>query len=180
VGVAIQVSVYDKLSPKLRILARSLKSFRQPLETAEVYMYQSIDKTFRMQGRPNRWAPWKDPKKLLLGRLYRHYKPGPEREKKRRKTFSPTGEIKLDISRLILIDTHRLQYSVTGKGGADSVRKLEDTRLEIGTNVKYAPVHQFGSPKKNIPARPFLQFLPEDIKRIVSIFKNYIKEATEK
>jgi len=178
VGVAIQVSVYDKLSPKLRILARSLKSFRKPLEEAEVYMYGSIEKTFREQGRPNKWAPWKNPEKLLLARMYRHYQGTLKRMKKEQR--QELRERVLAKGGQILIDTGRLRASVSGKGGADSVRKLEDTRLEIGTNVKYAPVHQFGSPKKNIPARPFLQFLPEDIKRIVSIFKNYIKEATEK
>lgn len=48
----------------------------------------------------------------------------------------------------ILQDSGRLRGSISERYGAGWA--------EIGTTVKYAPVHQYGSKKRNIPARPFI------------------------
>ena len=52
-----------------------------------------------------------------------------------------------------LVDSSRLRDSVTFRAAADGV--------EVGTNVVYAAIHQFGSPAdgsrpRGIPARPYL------------------------
>lgn len=52
-----------------------------------------------------------------------------------------------------LRDTGRLFNSLTSQA--------TDIGAIVGTNVKYAPTHQFGAPDRNIPARPFL-YLTKD------------------
>jgi phage virion morphogenesis protein len=47
--------------------------------------------------------------------------------------------------------------------------------VEVGTNLSYAPVHQKGSEKKNIPARPFMP-INEDGQIPVSLEKEIIEE----
>ena len=47
--------------------------------------------------------------------------------------------------------------------------------VQIGTNVKYAKVHQFGSKKKNIPARPFLGVNEYELRHIKGMLTSYIK-----
>jgi len=42
--------------------------------------------------------------------------------------------------------------------------KIEKTSVYIGSNKEYAAVHQYGSPKKNIPSRPFLVIGKKEIK----------------
>jgi hypothetical protein len=44
----------------------------------------------------------------------------------------------------------------TGDGGPDQIFTVLGNGVIVGSNVKYAAVHQDGSQKKNIPARPFL------------------------
>lgn len=55
----------------------------------------------------------------------------------------------------ILIDTGRLRNSLTAVAQATALRVGQITG---GATPKYARVHQFGSAKQNIPARPFLPF----------------------
>jgi len=54
----------------------------------------------------------------------------------------------------LLILTSKLVQSV-GTQAAGHVERVSDLGLEIGTNLAYAAVHQFGY--KGIPARPFLE-----------------------
>jgi len=43
-----------------------------------------------------------------------------------------------------------------GEGGGDQVFSLLANGVIVGTTVKYAATHQYGDPKRKIPARPFL------------------------
>ena len=47
--------------------------------------------------------------------------------------------------------------------------------MQIGTNVKYAKVHQYGSKKKNIPARPFLGVNEYELRHIKGMLTSYVK-----
>ena len=47
--------------------------------------------------------------------------------------------------------------------------------VQIGTNVKYAKVHQFGYKKKNIPARPFLGVNEQELRYIRGLLTSYVK-----
>lgn len=49
-----------------------------------------------------------------------------------------------------------------------------DDELEFGTDRIYAAVHHFGSPKKGIPARPFLGVDSDDEKEISDIITAHL------
>lgn len=68
-----------------------------------------------------------------------------------------------------LNDTGRLKRSVTSQ----VVKKVSARKLEYGTNLVYAGVHNFGY--KQIPKREFLFFSPQDERAIKRIFEDYIK-----
>jgi phage virion morphogenesis protein len=52
---------------------------------------------------------------------------------------------------------------------------VSDKSVEVGTNLTYGAVHQYGSEAKNIPARPFLP-IDEDGQIPVSLEKEIIEE----
>lgn len=47
--------------------------------------------------------------------------------------------------------------------------------VEVGTNVIYSAVHQFGYPPKNIPARPYLGVSKENEREIEKTVAAYLK-----
>jgi phage virion morphogenesis protein len=78
------------------------------------------------------------------------------------------------IGRKILIQSGRLMRSITKTVNPAA------KRVEIGTNVIYGPIQQFGGMtgrghKAKIPARPYIVFRPEDPQRIVSAEEAYIQ-----
>lgn len=71
-----------------------------------------------------------------------------------------------------LQDTGSLAASVTARADAKSAA--------VGTNKKYAAIHQFGGRagrgrKVNIPARPFLKLTDSDLEDIKKALENYLK-----
>lgn len=74
-----------------------------------------------------------------------------------------------------LNDTGKLKMSVTSR----AVKRITNTKLEYGTNLVYAPLHNFGGTGgwgRTIPQREFLYFDKKDEKAIERIFSDYIKE----
>jgi phage virion morphogenesis protein len=75
---------------------------------------------------------------------------------------------------------NRYSPKILEKSGAlrrSLTEKYTNTEAIVGTNVKYAAVHQFGSTKKNIPARPFMKVTPQDISNFTNIVKQYILDT---
>lgn len=112
------------------------------------------------------WKPLSDA--TLMARAYRQSKSKRGRlktEKGRQRAFLRVfGEAR------ILQDTGLLRSSITARATNNSV--------QIGTNVSYGRVHQFGSRGRRIPARPFLPTpssgLPaHDLTRIQQILSRY-------
>ncbi len=74
-----------------------------------------------------------------------------------------------------LTDTGRLRASITGNVRSDGI--------EIGTNVVYAAIHQFGGeagPRKRrvtLPARPYLGVDDEDRRMILRVVQRAIERA---
>lgn len=54
----------------------------------------------------------------------------------------------------VLIDFGDLLASLSG--GSDHIQEVGEAELTVGTKDPKAAIHQFGSPEKNIPARPFV------------------------
>lgn len=67
-----------------------------------------------------------------------------------------------------LIDTGALQDSV-GYQGQDHIEGVSGEGFTLGTTVEYAGVHQEGSKKKNIPARPFMGFSEEVLDTVADL-----------
>lgn len=68
-----------------------------------------------------------------------------------------------------LLDTGRLRNSITSRYGGDYA--------EVGTNVVYAPIHQFGGKAGrgvNIPARPFIGMSADDRALVVERLRQHI------
>lgn len=55
--------------------------------------------------------------------------------------------------------------SLTVLGAPGQILEITRRRVEFGTSVESASVHQRGAPSVGIPARPILRFLPSDIAR---------------
>lgn len=66
-----------------------------------------------------------------------------------------------------LLKTGQLRNSITSN--------VERLKFSLGTAVKYAPYHQFGT--ATIPARPFLNFQSNDISRINRLVAEYILDG---
>ena len=60
----------------------------------------------------------------------------------------------------LLRKSGRLYRSLTQVGGPDNINRQTRTRLEFGTDVPYADVHERGTSR--IPARPVIALLAED------------------
>lgn len=49
--------------------------------------------------------------------------------------------------------------------------------LELGTSFIYGATHQFGDPKRHIPARPFLGITQADRQMILSVLRDHLRRA---
>ena len=56
---------------------------------------------------------------------------------------------------------------------------MRGDEVEVGTNVEYAAIHQFGGDEVgiNIPARPYLGLSPDNEADLLSVVEDFIEEA---
>ena len=120
VNVSFDLRGVEELRGRIDAAIRKGKDFSPALKKTGMLMYASIAKNFRMEGRPERWKPLK---RVTIAR--RRKGPG-------------VGSPK------ILQDTGRLRQSVTSAHGPNSIYRLSSTQLVLGTNLKYARIHQEG------------------------------------
>lgn len=116
---------------RIRIEAGQL---RIPMETIASHFWQINKENFEAQGQPKRFAP-----------LSFHYKKWKDKKYPGKKIMQLTG---------------RLMNSLTAEDQADAqdtVKVITPRYMELGTNVEYAPAHQYGYPKRNLPARKIVQ-----------------------
>jgi phage gpG-like protein len=62
-----------------------------------------------------------------------------------------------------------------GSLSTGSAVKAGARSVSVGTAVKYAAVHQFGSAKKKIPARPFLVIQDDDRAEFADLLKRHLR-----
>ena len=118
IEIKINKRQFNRLEKVTLGLGKYVSKPVKALKQIGLYMLGSIEKNFEEEGRPIRWVPLSP---ITIAR--------------RRKGKSPYGI-------RILSDTGNLKNSVSFKV------KEDGSSVSIGTNVKYAPTHQFGS---NIP-----------------------------
>jgi phage virion morphogenesis protein len=54
---------------------------------------------------------------------------------------------------------------------------LAGDQVEVGSNLIYAATHQFGDPKRNIPARPYLGLSGEDEAELEEVIDNFLRRV---
>lgn len=74
----------------------------------------------------------------------------------------------------ILVDYSELKDSLTVPGARYQILDINNESLVFGTERPYAFVHQHGSLKAHVPARPFIRFLPSDISRWTRIIAAHL------
>lgn len=144
---------------RIHQLKSDTRNTERAMAAAGAYTLGSIERTFRAQGRPQKWQ------KLAASTLAARSRRNSRRRKANRSTGSPQ----------ILIDTARMKNQIGFKvlGGGVGV--------EIGLNARQARRQHFGYPggpgrgHAPTPARPFLLFQQEDLDYIGgTIFRRHI------
>lgn len=99
------------------------RSFRKPLERAGLYVLRETDKRFQAEKSPSgeKWERLADSTK----------------KQRRKGKKSRYGE-------RILQDTGTLRNSLSSKRHPNNIFKIESHSVDVGTNVPYANIHQFG------------------------------------
>lgn len=132
-------------------------------------MISSTEETFTAQGRPDKWPALAE--STVNARLGG-----------KKRTFTERGTVRLAAKKKLgsmktLVHRGRLLRSITARASGSGVK--------WGSNVIYARIHQFGGKagrgkSVEIPARPYIQFLPEDEKAAVRALVEYIEGAISK
>jgi len=108
---------------KLKQLEDMGRDFREPMNQAGLYMMRETEKNFRSQKSPDgsAWSPLAD-----------------STQAKRRKWK------KSQHSNRTLQDTGTLMNSLINQSHSNAIFRVSQHSVELGTNVPYAGVHQFG------------------------------------
>ena len=134
-------------------LAKQLRSYKKPLETAiRDVMVPSIKKNFDMEGRP-RWVPLSQSTldtKIAHGERF--------------------TRILQSSGALLRSATQTNIWKIDARAGEAYIPDLPD-------DVWYGRVHQLGAKRglSPTPERPFLVIQPEDANKIEKVFEDWIK-----
>ena len=69
----------------------------------------------------------------------------------------------------------------TGGMAGSIVYSIDESGVEAGvpTTIPYASTHQFGDPKRNIPARPFIYINKKEAQQLLNTFKREVLRILE-
>lgn len=128
-------------------------------------MLKGVDRNFQEQGRPEAWKPLKDITLLLR----KNFVTGRGRPR--------LGTVTGNFGDRILERTKTLRRSIG--------MKLYPNRVEIGTNVPYAALHEEGGTIINhigksayVDARPFMHVTDREVDEMVNLVENYMFDET--
>ena len=145
---AIQIKLDSKAVEKALLnVAQKTENLRPLMKNIAGIMLSSTEENFKKEGRPNKWTDLADISK--------------ENRKKKRKW---PGQI----------------LQVTGQLASSISTYYDDGSAVIGSNLDYAAIHQLGGQagknrKVNIPARPYLNLVDDDLEEIIDVTKKYIQ-----
>lgn len=180
--ISYDVKGDEKVKALLKKAGNKSKDLKVPLKRCGILMLRSIDKNFRAEGRPTRWAPL-SPITIAM------------RRKKGRgaKILQDTGLGKGSITyevvsnQKVQIGTRRDYMRIHQEGGSIKIpardiypvkaKALHWVDPKTGEDVFAMHVHQEERTAK-IPQRKFLLFQEDDKKNIVNIFTEYLEEIT--
>ena len=180
--ISYEIKNDEKVKALLKKAGNKTKNLRIPLKRCGILMLGSIDKNFRAEGRPKRWAPL-SPMTIAM------------RRKKGRgaKILQDTGMGKGSMTYEVVSDqkvqigTRRDYMRIHQTGGNIRIpardiypvkaKVLHWVDLKTGEDVFAMHVHQEARTVK-IPQRKFLLFQEEDKMNIVRVFTDYLEEIT--
>lgn len=173
----IDVEIKDKEIKRLFTrLTSNVKDLRPAFSEIGEIVRSSVIRNFQEGGRPDKWIPTK------IRSIYQAYTGKKTKSGATRKVYTIRGRLikafdRHASGRKTLIDTARLQNSVTARPEAD--------RVVVGTNAIYARIHQLGgmagrNKKVKIPARPYLLAQDEDWPQIKTRLIEHLREGTTK
>lgn len=173
----VNVEIKDKEIKRLFTrLTSNVKDLKPAFGEIGEIVRSSVLRNFQEGGRPDRWEPTR------IRSTYQAYTGKKTKSGATRKVYTIRGRLtkgfnRYSSGRKTLIDTARLQNSVTARAEAD--------RVVVGTNVIYARIHQLGgmagrNKKVKIPARPYLLVQDEDWPQIKTRLIEHLKEGTAK
>ncbi len=181
--ISYEIKNDEKVKALLRKAGDKAKDLRVPLKRCGILMLSSIDKNFRAEGRPKRWAPL-SPMTIAM------------RRKKGRgaKILQDTGHGKTSIVYKVVSNVKVQIGTPLGymrkhqEGGTIKIpaRDIYPVRAKVlhwvdpgtGEDVFAMHVHQKARTAK-IPQRKFLLFQEDDKKNIVRIFTEYLEEIVK-
>jgi len=177
--ISYEIKDDEKVKALLKKAGDKAKNLRIPLKRAGILMLGSIDKNFREEGRPEKWAPL-SPMTIAMRR----------KEGKGAKILQDTGIGRGSIVYEVVSDQEvqigtRLDYMrIHQKGGSVKIppRDIYPVKAKAlhwvsdGKDVFAMHVHQKERTVK-IPQRKFLLFQEEDKTNIVKIFTEYLEEV---
>ena len=180
--ISYEIKNDEKVKALLKKAGNKAKDLRIPLKRCGILMLRSIDKNFRAEGRPKRWAPL-SPMTIAM------------RRKKGRgaKILQNTGHGKGSIvykvvgNQKVQIGTNVGYMKIHQEGGSIKIpaRDIYPVKARVlhwidpgtGEDIFAMHVHQKARTAK-IPQRKFLLFQEEDKKNIVKVFTEYLEEIT--
>lgn len=180
--ISYEIKNDEKVKALLKKAGNKAKDLKIPLKRCGILMLRSIDKNFRAEGRPKRWAPL-SPMTIAM------------RRKKGRgaKILQDTGMGKGSIvyevisNQKVQIGTRRDYMRIHQEGGSIKIpaRDIYPVKAKAlywvdpgtGEDVFAMHVHQDERMAK-IPQRKFLLFQEDDKKNIVKIFTEYLEEMS--
>ena len=180
--ISYDVKGDEKVKALLKKAGNKAKDLRVPLKRCGILMLRSIDKNFRVEGRPKRWAPL-SPMTIAMRR----------KKGKGAKILQDTGlgkgsiDYKVVSNQKVQIGTNRDYMKIHQTGGSIKIpaRDIYPVKAKVlhwvdpntGEDIFAMHVHQKERMAK-IPQRKFLLFQEEDKKNIVKIFTEYLEEIT--
>lgn len=182
ISMSYEIKNDEKVKALLKKAGNKAKDLKIPLKRCGILMMRSIDKNFRAEGRPKRWAPL-SPMTIAM------------RRKKGRgaKILQDTGMGKGSIAYEVVsnqevqIGTPLDYMRIHQEGGSIKIpaRDIYPVNAKVlhwvdpntGEDVFAMHVHQDERMAK-IPQRKFLLFQEEDKKNIVNVFIEYLEEIT--
>lgn len=148
----IRVKLDDRdLQKDLRRAVRACVKMKPAWDEVGEIAVSSILRTFREEGRPEKWQPFSPKYKRKRGNM---------------------------ASAKLLVDNEILRGSIENQ--TKSVRHLGNHGIDVRTNVKYAAIHNYGGTvrvhgkKVEIPARPFMVLQREDITEAAAAIRDHI------
>ncbi len=180
--ISYDVKGDERVKALLKKAGNKAKDLRIPLKRCGILMSRSIDKNFRAEGRPKKWAPL-SPMTIAMRR----------KKGKGAKILQDTGHGKGSIvykvvsNQKVQIGTPLDYMRIHQKGGSIKIpaRDIYPVKARVlhwvdpgtGEDVFAMHVHQKERTAK-IPQRKFLLFQEDDKKNIVKIFTEYLEEIT--